>query len=339
MEEGAQAAGRERPALVAHVPVVVSEDADAVWEAAQGQLGFYPRLPYYSAMWQDAGFPEAEGGTFSRAMSDALVIQGSEEAVAERVRALPSAGVNEMLAGVIRLESESRPPPTARSNCWERSRRRTSAPLPALPCRLAASPRARAPVTAGKRATRALSRFAPARIVEGQNAVPRRKAPGRAGAFTGSRPAPREETPERRLADRPVRDRRPRAARAWGYHRHRRGNGTGAERCELFALAEGTTPAAHEYAGHLISQAERTWKSLNLSLTGALIAIFSEAQHSLMDWNTRSVTAASRGARPGLSSPARAIASCSPCAARRASSTPPGTRSRCTSPTTPMPSP
>ncbi len=68
------------------------------------------------------------------------------------------------------------------------------------------------------------------------------------------------------------------------------GNGTGAERCELFALAEGTTPAAHEYAGHLISQAERTWKSLDLSLTGALIAIYSEAQHSLMDWNTRSVT-------------------------------------------------
>ena len=68
------------------------------------------------------------------------------------------------------------------------------------------------------------------------------------------------------------------------------GNGTGAERCELFALAEGTTPAAHEYAGHLISQAERTWKTLNLSLTGALIAIYSEAQRSLMDWNTRSVS-------------------------------------------------
>ena len=106
MDEGAQAAGRERPALVAHVPVVVSEDADAVWEAAQQQLGFYPRLPYYSAMWQDAGFPEAEDGTFSRAMSDALVIQGSEDAVAERIRRLPSSGVNEMLAGVIRLESD-----------------------------------------------------------------------------------------------------------------------------------------------------------------------------------------------------------------------------------------
>lgn len=68
------------------------------------------------------------------------------------------------------------------------------------------------------------------------------------------------------------------------------GNGTGVERCELFTLAEGTTPAAHEYAGHLVSQAERTWKTLNLSLTGALIAIYGEAQRSLMDWNTRSVS-------------------------------------------------
>lgn len=68
------------------------------------------------------------------------------------------------------------------------------------------------------------------------------------------------------------------------------GNGTGAERCDLFALAEGTTPAAHEFAGHLISQMERTWKVLNLSLTGALNAIFGEAQQSLMEWNTRSIS-------------------------------------------------
>ena len=68
------------------------------------------------------------------------------------------------------------------------------------------------------------------------------------------------------------------------------GNGAGAGRCELFALAEGTTPAANEFAGHLISQAERSWKLLNLSLTGALIAIFGEAQRSLMEWNTRSIS-------------------------------------------------
>ena len=106
MEEGARKAGRERPALVSHVPVVVSEDAEAVWAASQAQLGFYPQAPYYSAMWQDAGFPEAADGTFSRAMSDTLVIQGSEQEVAERIRGLPSAGVNEMLAGVLNLEND-----------------------------------------------------------------------------------------------------------------------------------------------------------------------------------------------------------------------------------------
>ena len=68
------------------------------------------------------------------------------------------------------------------------------------------------------------------------------------------------------------------------------GNGAGAERSELFVLAEGTTPAANEFAGHLVSQAERSWKTLNLSLTGALIAIFGEAQRSLMEWNTRSIS-------------------------------------------------
>ncbi len=106
MDEGATEAGRARPALVAHVPVVVSEDAEAVWAAAQTQLGFYPRLPYYSAMWQDAGFPEAAEGTFSRAMSDALVIQGSADSVAERIRGLPAFGVNEMLAAIIRVEDD-----------------------------------------------------------------------------------------------------------------------------------------------------------------------------------------------------------------------------------------
>ena len=106
MEEGARAASRPRPALVAHAPVSVSTDAGAVWAAAGEQLGFYPRLPYYSAMWVDAGFPEAADGTFSRAMSDALVIQGDEQTVAERIRALPSFGVSEMLAGALRLEGD-----------------------------------------------------------------------------------------------------------------------------------------------------------------------------------------------------------------------------------------
>jgi len=96
--EGAAKAGRPAPPLVAHVPLVVSEDAAAVREAARRQMGFYPRVPYYSQMFQDAGFPEAKEGTFSDAMADSLVIHGSADDVKARVRELPAFGAGELLA-------------------------------------------------------------------------------------------------------------------------------------------------------------------------------------------------------------------------------------------------
>ena len=98
LREGAQKAGRATPPLIAHVPVAVSEDVAAVRRGAAEQLGRYPRVPYYSQMFQDAGFPEAKDGTLSDRMIDALVVHGSAARVKERLRALPSFGANELLA-------------------------------------------------------------------------------------------------------------------------------------------------------------------------------------------------------------------------------------------------
>jgi F420-dependent oxidoreductase-like protein len=98
LREGAQKAGRATPPLIAHVPVAVSEDVAAVRRGAAEQLGRYPRIPYYSQMFQDAGFPEAKDGTLSDRMIDALVVHGSAAKVKERLRALPSFGANELLA-------------------------------------------------------------------------------------------------------------------------------------------------------------------------------------------------------------------------------------------------
>lgn len=95
---GAEKAGRPASKVIAHVPVIVSTDNDAVAAAAQRQLGFYPRLPFYSQMWQDAGFPEAKEGTFSDAMRESLVISGDAESVATRIREISSFGVDEIIA-------------------------------------------------------------------------------------------------------------------------------------------------------------------------------------------------------------------------------------------------
>jgi len=98
IREGAATAGRTPPPLIAHVPVAVSEDREAVRQAAARQVGFYPRVPFYSQMFQDAGFPEAKEGQLSDRMIDALVVHGSAAEVKERLRQVPAFGAGELLA-------------------------------------------------------------------------------------------------------------------------------------------------------------------------------------------------------------------------------------------------
>ena len=95
---GAERAGRTPPPIVAHVPIVLTTDADAARAVARQQLAVYPRLPYYRRMLIDAGYPEAERSEWSDAMIDAVVAYGDEETVARRLRAFFAAGVGAIIA-------------------------------------------------------------------------------------------------------------------------------------------------------------------------------------------------------------------------------------------------
>ncbi|MCC6381202.1 MAG: hypothetical protein IT304_01780 [Dehalococcoidia bacterium] len=68
-----------------------------------------------------------------------------------------------------------------------------------------------------------------------------------------------------------------------------RGKGPADDRAELFIVAEGTTPAAEAFAGHIVSGAGHTWAGLDMSLTGSLRRLFDDAQGSLRDWNRKSI--------------------------------------------------
>ena len=102
-QAGADAAGRPKPAMIVHTPIVVTEDANAVREAARRQFGFYQRLPYYSQMLQDAGYDEAAGTEFTDRMADGVIISGSENEVGDRVRGMPEFGADELLAAIVQL--------------------------------------------------------------------------------------------------------------------------------------------------------------------------------------------------------------------------------------------
>ena len=107
LKAGAAFAGRDKPKLIAHVPIVVSENKAAVHEAAVNQIGFFQKIPYYSRVLQDSGFEEAAGDEFSERMTDALVVYGKETDVADRVLSMRADfGVDEIIAEIIKLPGD-----------------------------------------------------------------------------------------------------------------------------------------------------------------------------------------------------------------------------------------
>ena len=93
---GAEKSGRAAPPLVAHIPVALSQDRQAVIAASRKQLGRYGRLPFYASMFADAGFPVSDG-TMSDALFDNLVVSGDEATVTNRLRELAGTGLDELL--------------------------------------------------------------------------------------------------------------------------------------------------------------------------------------------------------------------------------------------------
>src|SRR5215813_320345 len=100
MQLGAERAGRPVPPLIAHAPVCVHDNAAEVRAAVREQIQ-NPRLPFYRQMLIAAGFPEAENGTWSDGMIDAVVLGGDEAQVAERLHTLLTYGVAEVLVSPV----------------------------------------------------------------------------------------------------------------------------------------------------------------------------------------------------------------------------------------------
>ena len=115
MKAGAEQKGRQVPPLVAHVPLSVHDNRDQVRAEARQHLSNYPRLPFYARMFAAAGFPEAnESAAWSDRMVDAVVVSGTEDQVAERLRELFEWGVGEVIAHVVTVGEDEQ-------GSWERA--------------------------------------------------------------------------------------------------------------------------------------------------------------------------------------------------------------------------
>ena len=94
---GAATVGRTEPPLIAHVPICISKDREAVSVAANEQIGRYTRIPFYQAMFAEAGFEDVSSGV-SDALIEGLVVYGSESAIVERLSVILNEGAGEIIA-------------------------------------------------------------------------------------------------------------------------------------------------------------------------------------------------------------------------------------------------
>jgi F420-dependent oxidoreductase-like protein len=97
LRAGAAQSGRPAPPLVAHIPVALSQDRQAVRAVARQQLGAYGQLPFYVHMFAEASLPVSADGTLSDALLDSLVVFGDEATIAARLANLLAQGLDELL--------------------------------------------------------------------------------------------------------------------------------------------------------------------------------------------------------------------------------------------------
>ena len=100
LREGAAAAGRTPPPLIAHVPVCLDTDPDVVRAATQDQVGAYGKFPVYQAMFRAAGYGDT-AEAYPQDLIDELVLSGNEGSVIERFAQMQREGVGEIMAHCI----------------------------------------------------------------------------------------------------------------------------------------------------------------------------------------------------------------------------------------------
>lgn len=104
LKAGAHSGDRARPPLVAHVLVSMTENEREATLATQKRLEVYTRSPFYTRMFEKAGFRIKESGTGPLAQE--LAITGSESAIKERLLKLLASELDELLVLLVSVKDE-----------------------------------------------------------------------------------------------------------------------------------------------------------------------------------------------------------------------------------------
>ncbi|MFM9107659.1 MAG: LLM class flavin-dependent oxidoreductase [Chloroflexota bacterium] len=108
LETGAARAGRQRPPLLAHMPVVVSADRGRAYALAKEQIGYYAAAPFYARMFRDAGHPLDADGRITDGLLDILLVYGTPDEIARKLQERLDGGMDEIYPSMFPLDDKER---------------------------------------------------------------------------------------------------------------------------------------------------------------------------------------------------------------------------------------
>ena len=110
MRAAAEVSGGDKPPLVAHAAVCVTDDVAGARQGVRDQLGYFPHIPFYARMFEASGFAGSEESGWTDDMVDSVLLAGDEETVALKIREMFEWGADEILGSVVTVgdEAESR---------------------------------------------------------------------------------------------------------------------------------------------------------------------------------------------------------------------------------------
>ena len=101
MSEGATAARRSRPPIIASVQIVLTEDRATALQIARQRLAAVATTSVYRNMFIGAGFSSQELDTASDRFVESLIIFGNANKIRERLLELLGTGLDELMVGLI----------------------------------------------------------------------------------------------------------------------------------------------------------------------------------------------------------------------------------------------
>ncbi|HTK08053.1 MAG TPA: LLM class flavin-dependent oxidoreductase [Ktedonobacteraceae bacterium] len=107
MSEGAVAAGRSRPPIIAHVQVVFTEDRATALEIARQRLAAAATVSVYRNMFIGAGFSSQDLDTASDRFVESLITFGNDNKIRERLLELLGTGLDELKIGLSPISDET----------------------------------------------------------------------------------------------------------------------------------------------------------------------------------------------------------------------------------------